>query len=224
MRFPVWVPGPTPGLIVFVMNGRTYERASQVVTEAENGNPVAQEAVQEMDRTGKVRPAYNKITIPLCSVSRSASRAVIERPEDPEGKPGGLTCRRDRAYDGGQPKAPPHRVNGRGHGSEVEPLGAPGNLAKANGRLPRQELPSRSRTERGTSHGDSHAPRPSTAPTRADYRVRTMTPALTFLHGDAERSYTEHPTAVKESVDPAFADQMRRFARSFPDRGPREAI
>lgn len=43
------------------MSGFTYQRAKAVVQAAEAGDPVAQEALDEMDRTGKVLPAYEKV-------------------------------------------------------------------------------------------------------------------------------------------------------------------
>ncbi len=44
------------------MSRPTYHRARHVVAEAEAGNPVAVEAVEEMDRTGKVTPAFERVT------------------------------------------------------------------------------------------------------------------------------------------------------------------
>lgn len=42
------------------MSTATYSRAKQLVTAAEQGDPVAAEQVQEMDRTGKVTKPYEK--------------------------------------------------------------------------------------------------------------------------------------------------------------------
>lgn len=46
------------------MSGATYQRAAAVVDRAERGDETAQEALAEMDATGKVRPAYDKVTAP----------------------------------------------------------------------------------------------------------------------------------------------------------------
>lgn len=43
------------------MSGVTYQRAKAVVTAAETGLPEAVAIREEMDRTGKVRPAFNKV-------------------------------------------------------------------------------------------------------------------------------------------------------------------
>lgn len=43
------------------MSGFTYERAKKVVEAAEEGDPVAEEAAREMDRTGKVNTAYRRV-------------------------------------------------------------------------------------------------------------------------------------------------------------------
>lgn len=43
------------------MSGRTYERAKAVVEAADEGDPVAVVALEEMNRTGKVMPAYKKV-------------------------------------------------------------------------------------------------------------------------------------------------------------------
>lgn len=43
------------------MSGVTYHRAKAVVAAAESGDPVAIEAREQMDRTGKVTPAYEKL-------------------------------------------------------------------------------------------------------------------------------------------------------------------
>lgn len=43
------------------LSGRTYERAKAVVVAAETGNAVAVQALDDMDRTGKVTPAYEKV-------------------------------------------------------------------------------------------------------------------------------------------------------------------
>lgn len=42
------------------MSGTTYSRAKRVVAEAEAGDPIAEEALAEMDRTGKVTPAHRR--------------------------------------------------------------------------------------------------------------------------------------------------------------------
>lgn len=43
------------------MSGPTYKRAKVVVEAADQGDPAAVEAAEEMDRTGKVTPAYEKV-------------------------------------------------------------------------------------------------------------------------------------------------------------------
>lgn len=43
------------------MSGPTYERARTVVERAEEGDPVAIEAARQMDETGKVTPAFEKV-------------------------------------------------------------------------------------------------------------------------------------------------------------------
>lgn len=48
--------GPAVG-----MSGRNYSKAKKVVVEAEAGNPVAVEALEEMDKTGKVEGPYRKV-------------------------------------------------------------------------------------------------------------------------------------------------------------------
>ncbi len=45
----------------FGVGGKKYEHAKKVVEAAEEGDPVAEEAVEEMDATGKVEPAYRKV-------------------------------------------------------------------------------------------------------------------------------------------------------------------
>lgn len=48
--------GPAVG-----MSGRNYSKAKKVVVEAEAGNPVAVEALEEMDQTGRVEGPYRKV-------------------------------------------------------------------------------------------------------------------------------------------------------------------
>lgn len=48
--------GPAVG-----MSGRNYSKAKKVVAEAEAGNPVAVEALEEMDQTGRVEGPYRKV-------------------------------------------------------------------------------------------------------------------------------------------------------------------
>ena len=43
------------------MSPRNYDKAKAVVVAAEAGDPVAVEAAEEMDKTGKVDPAYRKV-------------------------------------------------------------------------------------------------------------------------------------------------------------------
>lgn len=54
------------------MSGPTYKRAKRVVLEASAENPVAEAALAEMDRTGKVAAAYKKVaaTIPEAQEAR----------------------------------------------------------------------------------------------------------------------------------------------------------
>jgi ParB family transcriptional regulator, chromosome partitioning protein len=49
------------------MSGKTYRHAKQVVDAAEAGDPDAIQAKEEMDRTGKVSPAHNKIKRPAAA-------------------------------------------------------------------------------------------------------------------------------------------------------------
>lgn len=59
-------------------------------------------------------------------------------------------------------------------------------------------------------------------------RHESMTPILTLHHGDAEASFSEHPTetarkaliAAARIENPRLADQLRRFAETLPRRGP----
>ena len=44
------------------MSGPTYKRAKAVVAAAEDGDAVAVEALERMDKTGKVTPAYDRVT------------------------------------------------------------------------------------------------------------------------------------------------------------------
>lgn len=61
-------PEPIPGRsetrdvvgLAVGMSGFTYHRAKKVVEAAESGDPIAAAAVEEMDRSGKVNPAYRK--------------------------------------------------------------------------------------------------------------------------------------------------------------------
>lgn len=46
----------------FGVGGKKYEHAKRVVEAAEGGDPAAEAAVKEMDRTGKVESAYRKVT------------------------------------------------------------------------------------------------------------------------------------------------------------------
>ena len=57
---------------------------------------------------------------------------------------------------------------------------------------------------------------------------RSSAPTLTLHHGDAQASFAEHPTEVARQAliaaarveDGRLADQMIRFAATFPERRP----
>jgi ParB-like chromosome segregation protein Spo0J len=64
--------GPAVG-----MSGRNYSKAKKVVVEAEAGNPIAVEALEEMDKTGKVEGPYRKV---IGKPSPSRNGGTKERP------------------------------------------------------------------------------------------------------------------------------------------------
>lgn len=59
------------------MSGRNYSKAKKVVVEAEAGNPIAVEALEEMDKTGKVEGPYRKV---IGKPSPSRNGGTKERP------------------------------------------------------------------------------------------------------------------------------------------------
>lgn len=64
------------------MGGVTYERAKAVVVAAENGVQTAQELREDMDRTGKVNPAYNRL--PHIVAARPEAVPKVLAPADGE--------------------------------------------------------------------------------------------------------------------------------------------
>lgn len=74
------------------MSGVTYERAKTVVQRADEGDPVAVEALAEMDDTGKVSPArtggYRVIKL-VDLATRHQSAAVMDRMVTPRAASGG---------------------------------------------------------------------------------------------------------------------------------------
>lgn len=79
-KFPPLTKGDRTGKVYDLvgeavgMSGPTYKRAKAVVRAAGEGDPVAVDALAEMDRTGKVTPAYQKLTNGDGRLTRDGSR------------------------------------------------------------------------------------------------------------------------------------------------------
>lgn len=62
------------------MSGTTFSRAKAVVKKADDGVPDAQEALQEMDKGGKVLPAFRKASgVPKTERQESIEKAELRR-------------------------------------------------------------------------------------------------------------------------------------------------